>query len=270
MTQSNRRILIHYHLFKNAGSSVDHILKKAYPDTWVNHDPGTPPHLVSSNELMEFVDDNPHLLALSSHMLVPPVPECEVDIFPIVFIREPITRVMSAYLFEWQKQKGVEEPIGSLSEYIHLKFEENRTSAIEDFQCLRLCNKDPSRRAPNVEQSDESILQNSKNFLKQLPLFGLVDNFDLSMKRFQRAYGEYFPEVTFESVAVNTTQSTKVTLSERLSKMEKLIGTELYAELILRNQLDIKLYQYATGLFDASLPVPKSSLQYENTAAIAL
>jgi len=48
-----RKIIVHYHLFKNAGSSVDHLLKKAYADgQWVNHDPGEPPHMISSSELL--------------------------------------------------------------------------------------------------------------------------------------------------------------------------------------------------------------------------
>ena len=50
MTTSTRHIVVHYHLFKNAGSSIDHLLKIAYADSWINHDPGDLPHLVSSTE----------------------------------------------------------------------------------------------------------------------------------------------------------------------------------------------------------------------------
>lgn len=246
-----RKIIVHYHLFKNAGSSVDHLLKDAYgTEQWVNYDPGDPPHLVSSAELLKFIKENEHLRAMSSHMLVPPLPLVEeLTVYPMVFIREPITRVMSAYLFEWQKQKGAEAPIGTLAEYIHSKFSKQRGNAIEDFQCLRLGNKNPESRHSDSTRSDEDCLQDAKDFLKSLDVFGLVDRFPESMHQFERAYGESFPEITFKDVAVNTTQKVSTTLQDRYSKIENKIGSELYSQLILRNQLDIKLYQFACGLF---------------------
>ena len=256
MHSSKRRIIVHYHLFKNAGSSIDHLLKMAYGNRWVNHDPGTPPHLVSANELAEFILEHPDLRAMSSHMLVPPLPDFEVEICPIVLLREPITRIMSAYLFEWKKQMRVDQPVGPLSDYIQAKFEERRTSAIEDFQCLRLGNKDPSRRTPAPDRTDFEVQQDARDFLTSLPAFGLVDRFDESLDRFQQAYGQWFPEVRFESVAVNTTQSTSLSMDERYAAIEKEIGSELFDELVRRNQLDIRLYQYACGLFDAATEMP--------------
>lgn len=224
----------------------------AYQDRWVNHDPGDPPHHLSSLELAEFIQSNHHLKAMSSHMLVPPVPKCDVEIFPMVFIREPITRVMSAYLFEWKKQKNTAEPIGPLSDYIATKFAHPRCNAIEEFQCLRLGNKDPSRRSPDLNRSDFDILQDAKDFLFELPTFGIVDRFDESLERFDENYGDLFPEISFENVALNTTQSTSLSLDERYEKIRNEIGVELFSELLARNQLDIQLYHYSCGLFDAT------------------
>lgn len=246
-----RKVLVHYHLFKNAGSSIDFILKTAFQDKWENYDPGDPPHLLSGDMLVEYLEKNEALEAISSHMLVPPVPVSNIEIYPILFIREPITRVMSAYLFEWKKQKGLEEPSGSLSEYIESKFASPRVSAIEEFQCIRIGNDDSSRVKPVNQLTDEQILNNAKKVLKDLPAFGLVDRFDESMEKFNTAYGSEFPELEFHNVERNTTQSTRLTVQERFEKMEGEIGKELFDELILRNQLDIKLYQYACGLFDA-------------------
>ena len=248
-----RNIIVHYHLFKNAGSSVDHLLKTAYGnEQWVNHDPGEPPHLVSSNALLEFIEQNKNLKAMSSHMLVPPLPFTEgLAVHPIVFIREPITRIMSAYLFEWQKQKGTEKPIGTLAEYIHSKFSVPRASAIEDFQCLRLGNKNPELTHSDSTRPDEEILQDAKDLLESMDVFGLVDRFPESMSQFQRSYGETFPEITFKDVAMNTTQKTSTPLQDRFKSIKNEIGSDLYSELIVRNQLDIKLYQFACGLFSS-------------------
>ncbi len=245
-----RKVIVHYHLFKNAGSSVDHILKGAFEERWQNYDPGDPPHLVSGNMLADYLSENPQLDALSSHMLVPPLPAMNVELLPIVFLREPITRVMSAYLFEWKKQKHLDKPSGTLAEYIEEKFNRPRMNAIENFQCLRLGNDDPAKISAS-SKTDEEILQTATNFIGSLPAFGLVHRFDDSMDLFQRVYGSTFSELRFENVAKNTTQSISLSVQERFEQIEEQIGKELFDELVLRNQLDIKLFQYACGLFDA-------------------
>lgn len=247
-----RKVLVHYHLFKNAGSSIDFILQNAFEDKWVNYDPGDPPHLVSGDMLVSYLEENPSLEALSSHMLVPPLPVSDIQIFPILFIREPITRVMSAYLFEWKKQKGLEEPCGTLAEYIEAKLNAPRVNAIEDFQCIRIGNDDQSRVKPPKGLNDEQIFNNAVTVLNGLPAFGLVDKFDESMAWFNAAYSSEFPSLKFHNVARNTTQKIGRTLQERFEEMEALVGKELFDELLLRNQLDIKLYQYACGKFNAS------------------
>lgn len=247
-----RKVLVHYHLFKNAGSSVDFILESAYQDKWRNYDPGDPPHLVSGDMLLEYLKENQSLEALSSHMLVPPVPVSDIEIYPILFIREPITRIMSAYLFEWKKQKFLDEPCGSLSEYIEKKFAVRRVSAIEEFQCVRISNDDTARVKPDKSLTDEQLLNNAKNMLRSLPTFGLVDRFDESMDKFNNTYASEFPKLKFHNVAKNTTQSLSRTMQEKFDEIENNIGSELFNELLLRNQLDIKLYQYACGLFDAT------------------
>jgi hypothetical protein len=37
MSTAQRKVVIHYHLFKNAGTSVDRMLKEIYGERWVTH-----------------------------------------------------------------------------------------------------------------------------------------------------------------------------------------------------------------------------------------
>ncbi len=126
-----------------------------------------------------------------------------------------------------------------------MKFEQTRANAIEDFQCLRLGNKDPDRGKPGLTRSSSDVLQNAKDFRLQLSVFGLVDRFDESLQCFNEAYGKLFPKIIFESVGVDTTQSTSISLDELYGRITELIGSELLSEMIKRNQLDIQLYNYA-------------------------
>ena len=99
-----RKVLIHYHLFKNAGTSVDAILRRNFGHRWVNTE--FPPRAQADHQeaVRRLILDNPNLAAVSSHTLMLPVPEIEgVEVFPILFVRHPLDRLKSAYEFERQQ-----------------------------------------------------------------------------------------------------------------------------------------------------------------------
>src|SRR5687767_12265527 len=159
---AKRRVIIHYHIFKNAGTSVDRMLQESFGEAWASWDTENRDGKISPSELEAFLLDRPHLAALSSHQIVPPLPSRELDVFPIVFVRHPIDRAHSAYLFEWQKQQGAEEPIGSFDDYVREKLANPRLNAIEDFQALHLANRGYENRRPSADLDDEAILGNAK------------------------------------------------------------------------------------------------------------
>ena len=99
---------MHYHIFKNAGSSVDQLLRKNFPDQWVGFDGDTPGSVITTAELEKRINTSTDKVAFSSHQIVPPLPNVDAEIYPIVFLRDPIDRIKSAYLFEWKKQLGLD------------------------------------------------------------------------------------------------------------------------------------------------------------------
>lgn len=245
-----RHVIVHYHLFKNAGSSIDRILQQALGERWSTFDP-EPDKLVDARALADTIVARPNTLAFSSHMIVPPLPAIEgTVVHPIVVLRDPILRLRSAWLFEWQKQKGTKEPVGSLADYVRSKFERRRGNAVESFQTIRLSVDDAARTRAAPGTADADMLGAAKRFLRSLPVFGLVERFDESLAQFERAYGPRFPGLRFPPVRVNVMQAADLTVQERYERIEHELGPSLYAEFIARNQMDIALYHYAEGLFD--------------------
>ncbi|TMK06653.1 MAG: hypothetical protein E6G72_16545, partial [Alphaproteobacteria bacterium] len=95
---ARRPIIIHYHFFKNAGTSVDAILQRNFGAGWTSRE--YPPRS-TPNAAREFLTANPQIAALSSHTLPLPPPDIpDAEILPILFIRHPLDRLKSAYLFE--------------------------------------------------------------------------------------------------------------------------------------------------------------------------
>jgi len=247
---SMRDVLVHYHLFKNAGSSIDRCLNASFGDQWLAFDPEAGSGLYTADELDEIILQNPTVTAFSSHCIVPPVLNRVARIHPVVILREPISRTMSAYLFEWKKQKNLAEPSGTLGEYISAKFEHARASAIEDFQTIRLATTDPKSKRPARNATDEQLVQSACEFIDGLTAFGLVERFAESVAWLQDQYSPIFPSLDLKPVAANVTQTADVPMSQRHESIHDAIGQELFDELVSRNSMDTRLYDHAVGRFD--------------------
>src|SRR4029079_906891 len=89
-----RPIIIHYHFFKNAGTSVDAILQRNFGAGWTSREY---PARSTPNAAREFLVANPQIAALSSHTLPLPPPDIpDAEILPILFIRHPLDRLKSS------------------------------------------------------------------------------------------------------------------------------------------------------------------------------
>ena len=96
---SSRCVILHYHLFKNAGTSLDNFLKENFADQWRNHESKSGKW--QSENVGQYLNQNRNLRVLSSHKAQLPVPEVpETLVFPVLFVRHPIDRVRSIYQFE--------------------------------------------------------------------------------------------------------------------------------------------------------------------------
>jgi len=94
-----RSVIIHYHLFKNAGTSIDHILKTHFAKRWTElEQEDEQPRPV---EVLTYLRQQSQIQAISSHTAQLPVPiHPDIAFFPIVFVRHPLDRIASAYSFE--------------------------------------------------------------------------------------------------------------------------------------------------------------------------
>jgi hypothetical protein len=229
------------------------MLKSSLGDRWAEWDKPDAGARISAAEMETFILDHPDLLAVSSHQVVPPLPARHVDIYPIVFIRHPIDRAYSAYLFEWQKQKGTEEPVGSFGEYVAQALSlGRRKSAIEDFQAFHFGNRGYQSTRPAPDLDDEAVLTSAKRFLRSLPAFGIVEQYAESMQRLKNAWGKLFPELNFRVFHANVLQDAGETIPEKMKRFRAELGPELMDQLVLRNQMDLRLYEYANATFEIS------------------
>jgi len=248
-----RSVLVHYHLFKNAGTSIERVLKQSFGKSWTSWDKPESSAKISGRELSQWLEENSHIKAISSHQLVPPVPVGEFHVTPIVFLREPLSRVRSAYLFEWQKQLGLEQPKGKLSDYIEEKFKQRNASVIANFQVSRLSNLNYDDVRQQLHRYNHDLLPAACRFIDSLSFVGIVERFSDSLVQMEACTRERFPDLVVKEHRENVTDASGKSVEQRIEELRKEIGNELFDELCVRNRLDLQLYSYASGVFQSSV-----------------
>jgi hypothetical protein len=69
-----RFVLLHYHVFKNAGSTIEDILDHSFGERFGTLETAVGGGLVSNQDLIRYLDERPGLRALSSHQIRYPMP----------------------------------------------------------------------------------------------------------------------------------------------------------------------------------------------------
>src|SRR5208282_4106023 len=90
-------LLVHYHIYKNAGTSVDKNLSDSFGENWKICEGSSENFRFSNGDIEAFAKANPGVCAISSHR-APPSPSLRRS-FPILFLRHPIERARSVYYF---------------------------------------------------------------------------------------------------------------------------------------------------------------------------
>ena len=239
-----RPVIVHYHLFKNAGTSVDRILQRNFPDNQWAEIEGENNKKMQPEEIVDFIRNNPQLKAVSSHTAVVNIPELEdIEILPIFFMRHPIDRIRSAYDFERKQDANTPGAINAktmdFQGYMQWRLSSANPWQVSDFHAMRL--KDFHSFTPAKQR--DLFLPRAKAALYALPVTGLVEQFQSSMERYSEYLKPYFPDFVVENVRVNVTTSKKASLEDNLNAFKKRIGAETYTQLLDVNKDDFILYE---------------------------
>ena len=189
MSSSDRPLVVHCHIFKNAGSTFDWSLKRNFGAAMVEH--------VTSNRkaltgdiLARMVAEVPALRGVSSHNVRLPlgvIPGHELLL--AVFLRHPIERAFSVYNFELRQPEDTrgsrQAKKLSFRDYVAWRLTPESPAVIRDFQ-TRFCAGILGRGRFPVTGAH---LAAAVRTLEQGPLIGLVDDYDSSMVLFEHALG---------------------------------------------------------------------------------
>jgi hypothetical protein len=251
---TERLIIFHNHLFKNAGSTIDWALRRNFGKAFVDHRDNRNMQRGAAY-LGPYFSENPWILALSTHHFRPPLPTLEkVRFITIMMFRHPIERVLSVYNFERQQIHA--DTLGAkfardhdLREYVLWRMRPDVPPTIRNFHVYRSL---PMRIKWQV-QFGENEFEDAKRYVRSVNLLGFVDSFDESMVSFENALRTRYLDIDLSYRAQNIFQDFDEPREYRIEKLKRLIGEDVFHLLVKENKYDVELYNYARQLFDKRL-----------------
>lgn len=236
-----RTVILHYHLFKNAGTSMDATLNRNFPgDLWVTREFSSDPN-TNAEQLKQWITDEPQAICFSSHTAFLPPPEVEgITIIPVIFMRHPIDRIVSAYSFE--RNQGADNFGSTLARNTTLSgYIETRLAMPNDHQCCNFHVEKFSRMFGKGDNPTQRLV-NAKKAIEALPFVGDVGDFDNSIKRLEALLKDNGLEVDLTAEKKNVSRQPK-TIEEKLQSLQESMGEELYDKLMAANKEDLELYE---------------------------
>lgn len=234
-----RKIIFHYHLFKNAGTSVDRLLAENFPAKWVSKE-FTGPHSSRRRDVNQWVLNEGDAVAFSSHTATPPHTGIEnVEVFPICFVRHPIDRIASAYAFERRQNQysfgSVLARNTSLAGYINIHL-----SMGHDGQCRNFLLSHLELLSDAVGKDREA---RAIDAVEALPFIGVVEHYPESIRRLAAWLVPHFPGFLSHVYAANASSDRAVSLEDRLALIKQEIGSDLYLKVTEANKADMRLFE---------------------------
>jgi hypothetical protein len=237
-----RHIILHYHIFKNAGTTIYFILKRNFGNRVASLESERFNIGLTNKALIDFVERHPKIKAITSHHLRPPKPTHELFVFhDILFLRNPLARLSSMYDF-YRRTNVTQDPLTK----------EAKTRTTADFMRLlidshphQVNNAQVRYLAGRNRKSNETELQAAHRIASQSTVLGVTELFDIGAVIAEFELGPLFHGLSFRYVARNVSSIGPRDLEVHLSQFRKACGDQIFEQLVNANSLDLELLDLA-------------------------
>jgi hypothetical protein len=248
MDSNNSPLILHDHLFKNAGSTIDWALRRCFGSAFVEQ---RDPRARGSDFVLATLRANPAVSAISTHLFRPPLPAiADKRVFTLMMFRDPLERAVSIYHFN-QRRRDRDDRCAtaarsmSLREYIVWSMQPGISSTLCNFHIIK-CHEEAFNDplAVGVEH-----FETAKRYIASVPLVGLVDRFDDSMVLFEHMLRDTFPSIDLSYVKQNEGPRLTGRNRDKTAILSEVVGEALLNELRQRNAYDVEIVRFARETF---------------------
>lgn len=240
-----RHIILHYHVFKNAGSTFAATLKRNFGERFATYDSERYNARLLPGDLIGFIQDNSSLVALSSHNFFPPAPHLEgVEFHEVLILRDPVDRIRSMYDF-YRRERIGENPLTREAKRLKLPgfvelLMETRPHLIINPQTNLIANGGGA--FPTKKDAERAAL-----FVRSIAVTGVVERYELCALGAEQVFRPLFPDCDFSYVPENVSRGRAHDLRTRRQQFRVSCGEELYRKVVDLSELDTELTEIAAA-----------------------
>lgn len=257
-----RKVIVHYHIYKNSGTSFERVLDESFGPRHIRFDGPFPFFTIDQVQLDRIIRRHRDAQAFSSHQTQLPHPSAlDYQVIAALFLRHPILRIASIYRFKRKTRDGT--PASELAQthefpaFIEACF---RTAGqlphISNGQTRHLSAVHGSN--PEVRRlADKMIydLATARRNLANVELLGRTDHFEQDVQRFAGiAAGHDLILKVPSNTRHNTTEDSSGSVEERVERTLSELPGALRQKLLAANAQDLALYADAAKLIEGRVP----------------
>ena len=257
---TSRAVICHYHLFKNSGTSFDRVLTENFGAQHIIFDGPFSYSHVDQDQLGIIIERNPEAKAFSSHQISLPTPSSvRYRVIPAVFVRHPLLRIRSVYLFSQQAGAtgAVADALRDFDQWLLTMFSgDNNTLQLSNFQTNMLSRENNAQPVAETRQGQVVYdLQRAIDRLSVIPCLGRTEHFDTDVFHFSNTLGEYGIEFTHTPGTAENVSSPdfRETTAVQLANLESSIDGSTMQKLMQMNRQDLELYNVTTEMVEKRL-----------------
>ena len=245
-----RFVILHYHILKNAGSTVEEILYRNFRERLLRFDIPDRDEEVTHARLLSLLEQHPQVSAVSSHQIYYPVPQAPGFVFfPLCFLRDPLDRIRSMYDY-FREKPSAGDPVSELAARVGLgEFTAHLVDEypwmVNDVQVNLLSNglvNDQPKGPEDLERATRRMVETS--------FLGVVDRFNQSLVAGQHSLRTVFPNLDCGQEPVNVSGGMDAPVAARIEKFRAACSPRIWDELIRMNQMDQELLKRARAEID--------------------
>lgn len=245
-------LLIHYHIFKNAGTSFEWALEQAFGRGLHRYDKSKAGSYISPQEIAAYVAAHPDVRAIATHQAGPPAPRIRGrKVLSSILLRDPIARIRSIYAFE--RGQVAKSPGAIKAKELEFKgYVEWRLKSTPRMFCnyqVHFCQRDGA----TDWGTDQEHLARAIASLDQVDIVGTVERYSEWLSLAESILSEHFASLTLSTVHHNQTRATMRTEAEIFHGLADELGSDLAHHLLEENELDMCLHQVADSLLSRRL-----------------
>jgi hypothetical protein len=243
-----RFVFVHYHIFKNGGTTIESILQREFGSGFATvHGPAAG-SILDARGLTRFLRRHPGISAVSSHHLRYPKPQVPGwVIFDCCFLRHPLDRLVSLYNHYRRADSSdslcLRERDQSPRDFMEHLLRDS-PNLVSDVQVMQLANAGTALR-PAHERDLERAIQ----AYCDMAVPGVVELFDESLVAAEYFLKPAFPSLRLHHRPENVSRAAGSYRPDNPRDMERTLvdlwGADVYSDLLRLNQLDLELFRRA-------------------------